>query len=93
MNIKKKYRSKLPNLSEYKNLCRKLNEIAKLQKKLLPLGFGTEICNGLVNFENDMVPICGYMVGDEEETDLIVESIAMELRSCISEFQSPSLQY
>jgi hypothetical protein len=87
MKIEKKYQSRIPSLSEYTNLCKKLWEIATLQQKLLPhgLGYGVEICNGMINFEHELIPVCGFMIGDYHDVDGVCEAMADELRSVVSE--------
>ena len=88
MKINEKYQSPLATHSEYVEFCRKLWEIAELQQKLMPnsLGFGIEIQSGMVNFEQDMLPTCGFMIGGElGDLNGFLDSMALELRTVLSE--------
>ena len=88
MKIKKKYQKSQYTHSDYQEYCKKLWEVAELQKKLVPfsLGFGVEISNGMVNFEQNMRPTCGFMIGGDLP-DLIgfLDSMAHELRTIVAE--------
>ena len=88
MKIKKKYQTNKYTHKDYVEYCRKLWEVAELQQKLAPfsLGFGVEISNGMVNFEKNMMPTCGFMIGgDLPDLTGLLDSMAHELRTIVAE--------
>lgn len=90
MKIQKKYKKSPYTHSEYVEYARKLWEVAELQQKLMPfqLGFSVEIVNGMVNFEREQMPHTGFMIGtDMPDLTGFLDSIAMELRTLVSETQ------
>ena len=88
MKIQKKFQISQYTHKDYVEYCRKLWELAELQDKLVPfsLGFGVEISVGMVNFERNMMPTCGFMIGgDLPDHEGFLDSMALELRTIVSE--------
>ena len=88
MKIKKKYQTTQYTHNDYVEYCRKLWEVAELQQKLVPfsLGFSVEISNGMVSYDKDMIPTCGFMIGgDLPDLTAFLDSMAHELRTIVSE--------